>query len=514
MKSNKQADEKSDTKLENRIDLPQSEFMRLFQRTTLLASVGLALVAFLVRIIPEIREGAPIRLIFMTMGISVFLTVFSGIITIFTARQLFYYKSRKYSDSTIDFTMMITFIYLEIATIIQLYSNIRGKLRAPWWRLFFTYPGSVFFFSSFTFLIIGMPVYKIINFLVQFRKKQQNKKEKQKEHERTLIYQQNIRRGIYMFAFLMALVGLYQSLTPDFIPDRKIKLKSSARVLLNEPFVLKIVQLSDIHLGPMMSISQLRNISTQVVKRRNEKKIDEEFMVLMTGDFYTTESHNEETALSTGLAPLSVIKDRVFACMGNHDHEIGDRVSRELARVGATMLVNQIHHIRIRRGSASGKYIQVIGIDYIFELSNHKKFFNDFFESKKKEIMRSDVAVRLILLHNPGHFKYIPDFGDGIPTITFGGHFHGGQFSLRGFIPSIKYTIIGGLLGNPDFGLFCASKSGSLERLDDISTKAINKLCDNSARFYYAHTGTGYYGLPLRWGTYNENVNMFTFIIQ
>jgi predicted MPP superfamily phosphohydrolase len=478
------------------------------QKKPNIISVVMVVVGFAFKIIPLIGTSAPIRHFGLMMIALIFFTTFSSLITIYAARHLIYYSFPKISDTNVDTALSFSFFYLQIVSFVQLYSNMRGKLREPWFRTFITYPGSIFFFSCFTFLVIGMPLYLIINLILRFIYRTRKEK-KPRDQLKSVVRQQNIRRGIFLFAVLMSLVGLYQSLTPGIIQDRKIKLKSPSNIILPEPFVLKIVQLSDIHLGPMMSVSQLQNISRQVVERRNKKKIDEEFVVLMTGDFFTTESHEEKTALSRGLEPLKGLRERLYACMGNHDHELADRVQLELNRSNVNLLVNQIDHIKITRGSARGRYIQIIGLDYMFPNSDPKAQIERFFTEHRKEIVRDDVLVRLVMLHNPSHFQYIPDVGDGITTAVFGGHFHGAQFKLPIFSDR---TLISEVLKAPDYGWFCHGNDGSLIRLED--TKNFYKICDKSQRIFYAHTGTGYYGLPLRWGTQNENVSIFQFVIQ
>ncbi len=459
-------------------------------------SVGVVSVAFALKVVPAVTSGATWRQVSPLVFIPVFLSALTALFTIYCARQLIYYSNNSILDTIIPYALY----YMQIIMYVQTYSSIRGKLRGPLFRTLISYPSSVWFFATFVFCVVGLPLYLLANLVIYFK----NGRVRRPNTEYNRSKQQNIRRLLFIVAILASLLGLYQSLTPGPITDAKIKMKSSTP--LNEPYTLKVLQLSDIHLGPMMSVSTLQNISKQVVRRKEAKKIDEEFVVLMTGDFYTSEAHDEETALSRGLEPLKGIKDRVYACFGNHDHELSERVTEELERSNVKLLIDQIDHIKITRGSAQGKYIQIIGLDYNFPFQNPKAIIETFFQEHKSEIERNDLLVRLIMLHNPQHFKYIPDLGDGVPTATFGGHFHGAQFKL----PFTARTLISEVLGAPDYGFFCP-RDGQLVRLED--TRNIQKICQEN-RIFYAHTGTGYYGIPLRWGTQNENVNVFTFTIQ
>jgi len=77
---------------------------------------------------------------------------------------------------------------------------------------------------------------------------------------------------------------------------------------------LKLVQITDPHLGPFMSVARLWRICQRAI----EKSPD---LVLLTGDFLTMESQADPGLLEQALSPLKQLQGRVFACLGNHDHE-------------------------------------------------------------------------------------------------------------------------------------------------------------------------------------------------
>lgn len=230
-----------------------------------------------------------------------------------------------------------------------------------------------------------------------------------------------------------------------------------------------------------MSVQRLRKIAEKVVKEDPD-------IVLLTGDFYTFESHNEKHALSQGLEPLKKLKKRTFACLGNHDHEVLQLLTDELARVDVKLLVNEQTTVETRLGK-----VQILGYDYSHPWQSHEiipKVSAQLMAKKEPNTL----PFRLIMLHNPSDFKYIPE--DDHANIVFGGHFHGGQISMLPIGGFKKYTFIR-LIGQPDQGFFCKEKqSGSVVRMQEGVQCGKNVL--------YSHRGTGFYGLPLRIGVEGE----------
>lgn len=73
---------------------------------------------------------------------------------------------------------------------------------------------------------------------------------------------------------------------------------------------VRIVQITDPHLGTMMSIDRLTTICEQTVTLNPD-------IVLLTGDFFTVEAYSgKENTLARALAPLALISGKTFACLG------------------------------------------------------------------------------------------------------------------------------------------------------------------------------------------------------
>ncbi len=217
---------------------------------------------------------------------------------------------------------------------------------------------------------------------------------------------------------------------------------------------LRLVQITDPHLGPFMSEARLRRICERAVARQPD-------LILLTGDFLTVESNNDPQALARALAPLRAMQGRTFACLGNHDHEALPVVQHGLFAAGVTLLIDESTVVETEAGP-----VQIVGVDFRWrDRAAH-------LAAVCAAHPRVGEALRLILLHDPGAFRHLPA-GEG--DLVLSGHTHGGQLGLLLF--GLPYTILSALTSIPDHGLWARGR----DRL-------------------YVHRGTGHYGFPLRLG--------------
>ncbi|HEX7669947.1 MAG TPA: metallophosphoesterase [Polyangiaceae bacterium] len=222
---------------------------------------------------------------------------------------------------------------------------------------------------------------------------------------------------------------------------------------------LRIVQITDPHLGPFMSVGRLRRIVERAVARDPD-------LILLTGDFLTMESQGDSRYLTEALAPLVPYAGRTFACRGNHDLECPEIVARALESAGVKLLNDEA----VRLDMPSGP-VEILGIDFRFR--------------KRAEHIASVVAanprqggeLRIAMLHDPGAFKHVPD---GAADLVLSGHTHGGQLGLLWL--GLEATIVSALTSLPDHGFWA-----------------------NGSNRLYVHRGTGHYGFPLRVGVPAEH---------
>ncbi|MBR9859915.1 metallophosphoesterase [bacterium] len=254
------------------------------------------------------------------------------------------------------------------------------------------------------------------------------------------------------------------------VKNRAIRLKNLPKSLEG----LRIVQISDIHSGSFWS----KNAVSKGVEMIMEQKAD---LIFFTGDLVNDRAEEFEPFLemfSKIEAPLGV-----YSVLGNHDY--GDYASwpdangitkeqnlenlkQHHANAGWRLLMNeevQLEH--------KNEKISIIGIE---NWSSHPRFPK--YGSLKDAYQGSDSGLKLLLSHDPSHWKaeVVQDFKD--IDITFSGHTHGMQFGVDSkhyrWSP-VKYQY-------PEWA----------------------DLYQEGDQFLYVNRGFGYLGYPGRLGFYPE----------
>lgn len=324
------------------------------------------------------------------------------------------------------------FVYLHATLFVQALALVRPRMRPVWYRVLVSIPSS--FFAAGTFLALPWAI------AVAFG-----------AHASTI-----------WIPYAAAFIGVLQSLSTrmeevDVVVSDGHVVKGVRRHTTNERRAerpLRIVQLTDTHLGPFMSVQRLRRICERAVSRRPD-------LVFLTGDFLTMESQADPALLSRALEPLSALRGKVFACFGNHDHEAPETVRRALDSIGAKLLVDEAAEIETPAGR-----VQIVGMDFVWrDRAAHLRRACEAWP-------RSAEALRIVLLHDPGAFRHLPE---GQADLVLSGHTHGGQIGLVSL--GLPWTMLRVLMNAPDHGLWA---------------RGTDRL--------YVHRGTGHYGFPLRLG--------------
>jgi hypothetical protein len=221
--------------------------------------------------------------------------------------------------------------------------------------------------------------------------------------------------------------------------------------------VLRIVQISDPHLGPWHSVRRLERRIAELLANAPD-------LVLLTGDFLTMEGHGSPGALARAFAPLQGVAGRSYAIFGNHDHEAPDEVRAALEANGVRLLVDEASLAATPAGP-----VQILGADWA-RRDRRKRL-----EALLARHPRIPGSLRLLLLHDPSAFHDLPD---AAVDLVLSGHTHGGQVGLVSL--GLDWTVLSRSRW-PDHGLFA-----------------------RGAIRLYVHRGTGFYGFPLRLGVPGE----------
>ncbi len=196
---------------------------------------------------------------------------------------------------------------------------------------------------------------------------------------------------------------------------------------------LKIIQLSDIHLGSWASKTALRD----AVNRINELQPD---LIFFTGDLVNYKT-DEALPFEEILSKLNA-KMGIFATLGNHDYGDYTRWPSKQAkaknmtdlfvfykRLGWKLLNNQNQIFE----KPDGK-IAVVGVENWGDFGKFPKYGN----LDKALSGAQDAAVKLLLSHDPSYWDKIVTRNYPDIDLTFSGHTHGFQFGIE--IRNIKWS--------------------------------------------------------------------------
>jgi uncharacterized protein len=186
----------------------------------------------------------------------------------------------------------------------------------------------------------------------------------------------------------------------------------------------RLAQLSDFHIGPFMTSSDIRH----VVEMTNALKPD---LIVMTGDFITWDPDTQEAAVKSvsGLkAPLGI-----YGCLGNHEMMTGTEAS-----ITALFAQNNVKILRQERApiQVGKECLNMIGVDY--EYRKHRAPYGHHvvpgYLENVKPLMAAD-QVNILLSHNPNTFDRAAELGI---DLSLSGHTHGGQIALNFISPDLS----------------------------------------------------------------------------
>jgi len=259
------------------------------------------------------------------------------------------------------------------------------------------------------------------------------------------------------------------------VRKRKLKLKNLPASFEG----YKIVQLSDIHVGSFWNKSAV----VKGVDLINAQNAD---AVFFTGDLV----NNKASELDGWTEVFSTIssKDGVFSVLGNHDYgdyvpwnsvdekrqNLTTLIHRQKNELGWELLINE--NRKIKRGNDS---LCIVGI----ENWGAKGRFPKYGDMEKALIGAENESVKLLLSHDPSHWKeeVLPKYKD--IDVMFSGHTHGMQFGIE--VGSVKWSPV---------------KYFYPEWAD---------LYQSEGQQLYVNRGFGYIGYPGRFGILPE-ITVFT----
>ena len=189
---------------------------------------------------------------------------------------------------------------------------------------------------------------------------------------------------------------------------------------------LRVVQFSDVHLGPYMYAPFLRWVVRAIMAQSPD-------LILFTGDMVT-----RDTDADAGMARLlRGLRARlgVWGVLGNHDHWANPEVVHAFIEQHTPIRVLRNEHVPIRVGTHT---LYLVGVDDAWVgADNPERAFSGVPEE----------AIRIVMMHEPDAVEWLPMTAR---TLQLSGHSHGGQIRL----PLIGPPILPYLARKYDAGLY------------------------------------------------------------
>jgi predicted MPP superfamily phosphohydrolase len=253
--------------------------------------------------------------------------------------------------------------------------------------------------------------------------------------------------------FLLGIGGAVYGylMEPNLFQVETVKLKLPR--LSHQFSGLRVVQISDIHMGGWMNLERLRRVTDLIMAQKPD-------VLLITGDFLIGYEFDDaaEQAIEDLVEALSHLAASIptFAVLGNHDYWTSVKAVRQMLRAaGITELTNRVFTL-----SRDGEHLHFCGVDDVWE-------GNARLEDVIAEL--SEDGASILLAHEP-------DFADisaatGRFDLQLSGHSHGGQVVLP-------------FVGPP--------------RLPYLGRKYPSGLYKVGEMFQYTNRGVGMARLPIR----------------
>ena len=217
---------------------------------------------------------------------------------------------------------------------------------------------------------------------------------------------------------------------------------------------VKIVQFTDLHIGPMIKRDDVQTLVTQM----NALDAD---IIVMTGDLVD----GSVAHLQDDVSPLASLKaTHKYFVTGNHEYYSGAEAwIAEVRRLGFKVLLNEHELIEVN----DAKLLLAGVTDY-----RAHQYIPAHQSSPKKAMQGApDADVKILLAHQP---KSIFEATEAGFDLQISGHTHGGQYYPWNFVAKMANPYIKGL-----------------------------HLHDNKT-WIYVSPGTGYWGPPIRLGNEPE----------
>lgn len=202
-------------------------------------------------------------------------------------------------------------------------------------------------------------------------------------------------------------VGVGHALGPVNVYRREIRCHNLPTALDG----LRVLHLSDLHLGPYVKLSDVEQILDDASGYQPD-------LILITGDIA-----DDLTLLAGALQLVAQTRPRLgaYASLGNHEHYRGlGAVRRIFDRSPVPLLIDESLAIQ----PSEGIKLNLAAVDDPRHMgADHTRFFQSSLEEAARKA--DPAAFSILMSHRPDAFHHVDDYG---MDLTLSGHTHGAQF--------------------------------------------------------------------------------------
>jgi predicted MPP superfamily phosphohydrolase len=243
--------------------------------------------------------------------------------------------------------------------------------------------------------------------------------------------------GVFAAAFCLASAGIRGGLAPPALKRIEVWLERWPRSLDG----FRIVQLSDIHIGPIRG----REFSRHLSERVNALSPD---LVAVTGDLVD----GSVSRVADEVAPFATLRapHGVFFVTGNHDHYSGASRWCDVVR-GLGMRVLRNERVSLQVGAET---FELAGVD------DHRSGFETAGGGEDLDAALSDLPAGrpvILLAHDPSTFKRACGMG---VDLQISGHTHGGQIWPFAWFVRLAIPFVAGLYRRAASQLYVSRGTG------------------------------------------------------
>lgn len=240
-----------------------------------------------------------------------------------------------------------------------------------------------------------------------------------------------------LFCFAATIYSFFEArnIATEHLSVKSSKLPASAGRI-------RVVQISDVHLGLLVGEERLKRILRQVKEARPD-------ILVSTGDLVDGRLNQEEKIDSHGHLAVMMAEIKpplgMFAVIGNHEVYVGLRQALEFtSKAGFRVLRNETEQI--------GQHLSVTGADdpAVTGMNAMESYSPEIQLLKNADSSR----FKLLLKHRP----VVAKSGDGFFDLQLSGHSHQGQLFPFTLLVFLKYHLTGGTVKTGAGSLFHVSR--------------------------------------------------------